>query len=65
MLDYDQGMIRTAPPEIIKERIIRTQAELRRLRAELRLAEAERRDRERFTATETQSGEKDKAEVRS
>jgi hypothetical protein len=38
-------MIRTAPPELIKERIIKIRAELRRLQIELRLAEAERRDR--------------------
>ena len=35
-------------PEVIQERIVRMQAELRRLRMELRLAEAERRDRQRM-----------------
>ena len=43
-------------PEVIKERIIRTKAELRRLMAELRLVDAERRDRERQQSQERRSG---------
>jgi len=35
-------------PDLIRERIIRIKAELRRLQMELRLAEAERRDRKRL-----------------
>jgi len=35
-------------PEVIQERIIRLKSELRRLQVELRLSEAERRDRERL-----------------
>lgn len=39
---------RTHHPDILRELIVRTQSQLRRLKAELRLAEAERRDRERL-----------------
>jgi hypothetical protein len=39
---------RSINPEVIKERIVRTRAELRRLKVELRLAEAEQKDRERL-----------------
>ncbi len=35
-------------PDLIRERIIRMQAELRRLKIELRLAEAEARDRAKY-----------------
>ncbi len=47
-------MIKTIPPEILKERIIRVQAELRRLKAELRLAEAEVRDRAKYFPNEAE-----------
>jgi hypothetical protein len=50
-------MIRTRPPKIIEQRIIRLQAEVRQLRAELRLAEAERRDRERMEKATAQRQE--------
>ena len=41
---------------LIRERIIRLQAELRRARMELRLAEAEERDREKLFPQERQTG---------
>ena len=40
--------MRPSNPEVIQERILRLQSALRRLKAELRLVEAERRDRERM-----------------
>lgn len=46
---------RTINPEVVKEQIIRTQAELRRLKAELRLSEAEARDRARLTERHQES----------
>jgi hypothetical protein len=54
-------MIRTASnPEVIRERIVRAQSELRRLRAELRLVEAEHRDRERLAHPADVTGQKRK-----
>ncbi len=44
-------------PDIIRDRIIRTQAELRRLKLELRLAEAEARDRAKYFPEKTKKQE--------
>ncbi len=41
-------------PDVIRLRIIRTQAELRRLKVELRLAEAEARDRAKYFPEEAE-----------
>ncbi len=41
-------------PDIIRERIIRVQAELRRLKVALRLAEAEARDRAKYFPKEAE-----------
>jgi hypothetical protein len=48
--------ITTKNPEILKDKIIETQSLLRRLKAELRLIEAERRDRERLQKEQQQEG---------
>ena len=47
---------KTYPPDLIRERIVRLKTELRRMRIELRLAEAEERDRERLFPHECQTG---------
>ncbi|MBN2339472.1 MAG: hypothetical protein JXP48_13140 [Acidobacteria bacterium] len=43
--------------EVIRERIIRTRAELRRLQAELRLVEAEKLDRIQIEQRQVSGGE--------
>ena len=49
---------RSINPDVIKERIIRLKAELRRLQVDLRLAEAERNDRDKFFPREPQEGDR-------
>ncbi|MBZ5500489.1 MAG: hypothetical protein LAP85_29195 [Acidobacteriia bacterium] len=50
---------RSCNPDVVKERIIRLKSELRVLQVELRLAEAEARDREKYFPRERKEGQAD------